>query len=190
MRVGRLLDHAIHAALQVEVVGVLHLVGGNNPRSHRQVPVETLAAKPLLTVVALHFARRHIIGHRVTKHMFHGVGFADVAPAGADDHGEFNFPIELLGHRAMRRHIAVRGVHRQRLLGKKCRMRGHFLHMRARFCALIEMVEVVPADAKHIFARARYGRVQLHLVELVMARFHLGNRCLDGGKPLFAAAHQ
>ena len=154
------------------------------------MPIETFAAKPLLTVMALHFARGNVVSHGVAKHVLHRVGFLDVGAAHANDHGEFDFPIEFFSDAAVRRHVAVRAVHTQGLLGKKRWMRGHFLHVRARFYALVKVIEIVPADTEHIFAGARNRRMQFYLGQFVMTGFHLGRCLFDRRQPFLTGCYQ
>src|SRR5438046_611510 len=108
--------------------------------------IQAFAFEPLLTMLTLHFARRNVVDNRIAKYMLECVGFTDIDARCANDYCKLDFPIEFLGDAAMSGHVRKRPIYCCRRFREKCGMRGHLLHMRARFRAFGEVLDVIPAD--------------------------------------------
>ena len=76
-------------------MGIGDFIAGHQPRAERAEGVEAFALVPGAAALQLPLAFRHVVDDAITGDVLHGVRLIDVAPAFADDHAEFDFPIGL-----------------------------------------------------------------------------------------------
>ena len=93
--VGGLAHLAIHAAFELQLVRVGHLVGRHEIRADRAEVVGTLAEHPL-TRPRLQIARRQVVAGAVAEHVRERVRLAHVPRRPAHDHDQLDLVVELL----------------------------------------------------------------------------------------------
>src|SRR6266699_1724155 len=74
---------------------VRNLVLGDKPRTERAEGVMRLALGPLALTFDLEIALGDVVADAIAGNVIERVGLGDVFGAGADDRGDFNFPVEL-----------------------------------------------------------------------------------------------
>jgi len=121
----------------MEILRVLHLVGGHQPGPDGAEGVVGLALGPLAGAFDLEFALGEVVNGAIASHMLHGVGLLDILGAGADDHAEFHFPVRLLGF-WRNGHIVIGPGEATGVLGENDGLRRHF---QARFFGMVGIVE-------------------------------------------------
>ena len=149
--IGRLQNFAVDGELNVQIVGVGDLVGGDQGLPHGAESVKGLAHGPLAgahTVIPC----AHIIEGQVARHIVQSVRGPFITGRASDDKGEFSLVVHLLGASEQdNRHAGA--DHRVVVLGKDSGMIRDGL---VRFHGVIPIVE---ADAEN-FPRAGQGCLQ------------------------------
>src|SRR5262249_10409046 len=115
---------AIDGQPHVEVLRILDLVLGDEPRSERTEGLAALALHPLTGALDLEHALGDVIGQAIPGDRVHGLALGEIARALADDDAELHLPVELAG--LLRDHGVVIGpadagghlVEDDRLLGQ------------------------------------------------------------------------
>ncbi|MNC85081.1 hypothetical protein D3C83_06570 [compost metagenome] len=143
---------------------IAELVGGHEHRAHRAGSVEALALEPL-AVPLLQVAAGDVVQHRIAEHVRQRVARPDIAARPADDHGELRFPVELLRHRGVMRHVVEGAVHRRRRLGEELRHVGQLHLAVVGRGALADVRRIVAADAEDVLRRPRNRRMKAHVGE-------------------------
>src|ERR1700676_1747385 len=146
------------AALAVDVephrefLHVGNLVPGDQPRADRAERVVRFALGPLSAALLLEIAFRDVIADAVAGDVVEGVGLGDVFGAGADDGGDFDFPVEFLGFarlfdRVVRAAEGGVGLQEENRLGRN------------RIAGLLGVIDVVQADGDE-FGDPGHGRAE------------------------------
>ena len=137
---------AVDVEEHVEVLHVVDLVGGDQPRPERAEGRAALALGPLAAALDLELALGHVVADGVAGDMGQRLGFVDVAAALADDDGKLDLPVGLL--RIARDHeVVIRAAEAARRLVEDDRL------LRDRRAGLLGVVDVVQADGDEIADR-------------------------------------
>lgn len=92
-----LLQRAINAASDGKIMWIRNEAFMHNSWSERTESVHRFPQQELPSVSAfLPISCRNILSHRITKNIIQRILFANVTSNLADDHSQFNFPIDFL----------------------------------------------------------------------------------------------
>lgn len=154
--VGILQRFAADFELNIEVVGIGDLIGGNDPWAHRGECIEGLAHQPLRGS-ALVIAGADVVDDGVAEDVLRPVGGGDLAASFADNKSEFSFVIGRF--RDFRQDDVCARSDDSR--GKLVEDGGDAGNLRAGFGGVIAVIQ---ADAEEL-VRARDGREQFYVGE-------------------------
>ena len=197
-----LLALAVDVRADVEALGILDLVCGDDPRSLRGKRVEPLAVEPVEPLVARaavsallddQLALGHVVHNGVPSHVSERVLGFDALGLAADDYGQLALPVDAIGDRGNEDAVAGANDGSGRRLHKDAR---GFLVLGIHFAAaLFNVVLVVAGQAEHL-ARVGHGSAEADLAKgvdgLAVGFFILGVRrgLFGGAQALGTSAEQ
>ncbi|CAH0298202.1 hypothetical protein SRABI106_03699 [Rahnella aquatilis] len=175
---------AVNFQPQIQLVRVRDFIRRHQPRTGRAECVTAFTFVPGAAAFNLEFALRDIVDHAVTGDVRHRIGFADIAPAGADHHTEFHFPV---GFDRITRdlHVVIWPDHRAGPFAENHRF---FRDLRASFGGVVGVIEADTDKFPHLadtgtqtwFTADQWQRVRIELAQFIQ-RFRLQKFAADVG---------
>src|SRR5207244_3276966 len=95
-RIAVLLLGTVDARPQLQVAGILQLIGSDDPGANGARAVQALPFEILVAVAGLDIPRCDVVQHGVTEDIIERLGTLDIDARPADHYGKLDFPIYLL----------------------------------------------------------------------------------------------